>query len=585
MALAVGLLGLLWCGLATAASISLEVSSRSITIEDELTLEMRIEGGFDRLIEPTLDGFNVTGQTSSRQVVLGGGASQNQLVIRRTLQPLRAGTLTIGQARLIDDNRIVAEAGPIAITVSEPRRAAPAAPGSAADVDKHEGEPFFILPVLSEQRVYEGQPFVLSFDLWVRSNVRAEARGFGEMPKLTGFAIEDVLQGNNPRSRKRLGRNIYQVITLKRDILVPLQAGPATIDPLELQLVAGDVFVQRQYDVRSEPVALTVLEVPEAGRPAAFQAGNVGRFTVAAELGESSPAVGERLVLAVKVEGEGNLPGVKAPQVPPIFGATVEPLPGAAEDDVIKDAAGMQGSVQFHYIVTPTKPGPLTIPAIPFAAFDPRSQRFVESQTVPVTVQVEEASGVGVATPTDEQALKPIATGTTLSDRDVGGRGPTPLVWALLVAPLLLFVGVEARHQVHRRMRSQASVLRSRRALQTARGLLRDAETQMRQRKVKEFFSATSAALLRYVEDRFGLPAQGLTHDALRTRLVAEGVPEPLCSALVTELENCDFARFAPASTREDEMRQSLDRAATLLAEIDGEASRRPTAREGRHAA
>ena len=575
-------LALLLPAAAWAASISLEPSARSITSDDELTLQFRLEGEFDSVQEPSLTDWVITGTSQQRQIVLGATRS-SQVVFTYTLQPKRPGALTIGQAQLLSGGQVVAQAGPITIQVAAPKPVDPAAPGQAADVTRHAGEPFFIVPVASESRVYEGQPFVVGFDLWVRTNVRAEARGVTQSPKLAGFATEDILSGQNPRSTKRLGRQSYVVVTLKRDVLVPLQAGKSLIDPMEMQLVAGDMFVQRTYTVRSEPVEMDVLPLPAEGRPANFDAANVGQLNITADLGgHTSGAVGERLVLSVAIEGDGNLAGVKPPAPPAIEGAKIDRLPGADTDDVLRDATGVHGTARFSYIVTPTRPGTLTIPSLVLDYFDPRAGRYAQARTAQQSIEVAKATVEAGAASQEASILKPIVTGVSLTDRPARNGGPTPLVWGLLAAGLLGWGAVELRWRLHRRQASQAGALRTRRALTTARAQLRAAEGQLKQGKVREAFSATSAILLQYVEDRFGLTALGLTHDVLRARLLEAGVSEALAAELVAELENCDFARFAPANTRDDELRQALDRATSLLAEIDAAAGR---GREASHVA
>jgi hypothetical protein len=87
-----------------------------------------------------------------------------------------------------------------------------------------------------------------------------------------------------------------------------------------------------------------------------------------------------------------------------------------------------------------------------------------------------------------------------------------------------------------------------------------------------ESFSAIARALLTFLEVRFGEPFRGLTHDQLGRRLRELGVEPAAIAELVVELENCDFARFAPASTRSGELGEAVKRAVALVGRIDGSA-------------
>ena len=581
----IGLLIALISASALAADVQMSVSSRSISLDEDVTLEIHLQGAYDRVQEPSLDDWEVTGQSSRSQISMIGPNVSKELILTKSLVPRKAGKLTIGQVRLFLNGAVVGQGGPIQVTVQEPKPVAPTTPGRASDLAQHTGEPFFILPVISEQHIYQGQPFVVSFDLWVRANVRAESRGFGDVPKYDGFLVDDILQGQNPQSRRRLGNQMYSVVTLKRDILTPLEPGRAVIDPIEMLLVAGDIFSQRRYSVKSDPVELQVLPVPTKGRPPEFRDGNVGQFTVEAELSKSAPTAGERLVLGLVVKGEGNLRGLKAPAIPPIAGATVEPLPGNDEDGIEKDSTGVHGTIRFNYVITPSRPGALTVPAVPLVYFDPRAESFGRAETRPIHLDVAAAHRVADGTGDDASMLKPIVTGVRLTSRPAENDGPTTTFWALLALPMLVWFGVETRHAVTRRRQSQAGRIRSKHALRTAFAELRKAEGKMRQKQNREFWGAVTHALNGYIEDRLGLPAQGMTHDTLRAHLVQGGASDELASGIITELENCDFARFAPASSRDEEMRRSLDRAGKLLEQLEQAVGKAEGKKEARDAA
>jgi hypothetical protein len=55
----------------------------------------------------------------------------------------------------------------------------------------------------------------------------------------------------------------------------------------------------------------------------------------------------------------------------------------------------------------------------------------------------------------------------------------------------------------------------------------------------------------------------------LQPFLLQRGVPEETVRAVIGELENCDFARFAPAAQGRDEMRAAVKRVRELLLAIE----------------
>jgi len=79
------------------------------------------------------------------------------------------------------------------------------------------------------------------------------------------------------------------------------------------------------------------------------------------------------------------------------------------------------------------------------------------------------------------------------------------------------------------------------------------------------------AALMDGVESRIGLAAQGVTMDARRARMEQVGMSAEVSGAIRTETENCDFGRFAPSTSRGDQMQASYERVRKLMRQLDHE--------------
>ena len=62
---------------------------------------------------------------------------------------------------------------------------------------------------------------------------------------------------------------------------------------------------------------------------------------------------------------------------------------------------------------------------------------------------------------------------------------------------------------------------------------------------------------------------EALTLGELREHLVKHGFDKETAEAVVKELENCDFARFAPSASGSGEMRAALRRVRALLSAIE----------------
>ena len=206
----------------------------------------------------------------------------------------------------------------------------------------------------------------------------------------TGVTItldEEVVRVHQAAERTANGVR-FAVFELER-VLVPERAGALVLPAPELRLAYATRFEdgfldgrvpadRRDLVVRGAPLALTILPLPEEGRPPGF-AGAVGRFTVSATVEPYNVDLGESLELSLSVVGEGQRGN------PPRLD-----LPGFHVRGVItRDAA-------FVYDVAPESAEVSAIPPIPFVYFDPGpppSYVSVASEPLPIRVRAAENGG------------------------------------------------------------------------------------------------------------------------------------------------------------------------------------------------
>jgi hypothetical protein len=557
--------------------VRVEVTARSITTDDQVQITTTAEGSYDELVPPDVSQWNITGTYQSTQLsfVMGRRSEQRQVV--QTLVPKQAGTLQIGPAQLRRGGQVVATSEAISIVVSPAAQAAPVTPGQLGDPSARAGDAAFIHPIFPAGPIYEGQPFVLAYELYIRANLNASDRGVTSQPSYNDFAVFDLLSnGRPPQQRKRVANQMFNVIVLQRNLLVPLKAGKIQLEAMEMALAIGDMFSQRRFVAKSPPVTIDVLPIPTEGRPASFRDGAIGQFTLEAAAQPTSAAVGERILVTVTVKGRGNLGAIKPLSFPQARELTAELLPSGDKPGVLKDASGIHGEASFSYIVTAKRAGKTEIPAFRLGFFDPATQKFGEAASQPIALDIAGDTESAAATSgRDSGGLVPIVAEVSLTrqSRDSGVGGP--LFWALLGLPLMGFLGVELRALRERRNTANAPKTRVREAGSNAKRVLKGAESLMHPGKEAEFFQAISAALTKLVADRFGVTATGATREELRAALLAQGVGADACGALLAELDNCDFARFAPAQLRLEEMQGSLERARKIVDALDAASAAR----------
>ncbi|HSL72168.1 MAG TPA: BatD family protein [Longimicrobiales bacterium] len=160
----------------------------------------------------------------------------------------------------------------------------------------------------------------------------------------------------------------------------PLTPGRYAFAPARVTYEArqGFLFAPQTHELRSESPRLTVLPLPDSGKPANF-GGAVGDLTVRASIEPLRAAVGDAVSLVVEVKGDGNIKALPPPALPPIDGADVlDPSQSAEIDDRGRTVSGTK---RFTWVLVPERPGELHIPRIDYPVFDPTDRVYRTEST------------------------------------------------------------------------------------------------------------------------------------------------------------------------------------------------------------
>ena len=122
---------------------------------------------------------------------------------------------------------------------------------------------------------------------------------------------------------------------------------------------------------------------------------------------------------------------------------------------------------------------------------------------------------------------------------------------------------------LRRRLSRETAGSKRRRARRSARRRLRAAEYHIKAQRPSAFFGECARVIYEHLEYRLGAKVEALTLSELRVHLEKNGFQRETAESVVKELENCDFARFAPSASGPGEMRAALRRVRTLLGWIE----------------
>lgn len=398
----------------------------------EYRLVVENAGDIQKLQTPMFRHFNVIGSPSRES----GMNSINGQVTRYeafgfVLRPQQPGTFRIEPASVeINGKKYQSNAVNVqvsAATVSQPNLASrgyasPYAsepvPAVANDALLKEGEDpdqkarknLLLRVVVNKHTAFVGEPIEATVELL--SRMKCDTRIL-KSPSFNGFSVIDLPVENQgiPTLRKVDGKE-YNGYALRHVQLYPLQAGAfsigsgeaentvqfvkeayaqnmggdinAWLEDMPAQLLDPNAVVTRRVNIQNESVNITVLPLPEAGKPVGFD-GAVGEFKLTAQLARPSFAANENGELLLSVEGAGNLPMINAPAI--AWPAGIDAFDPTVQDNADKTIIPVTGSRLFRYSFT-AKEGSHTLPALTFSFFNPQKKAYQQVVTQPISFQV-----------------------------------------------------------------------------------------------------------------------------------------------------------------------------------------------------
>jgi hypothetical protein len=444
----------------------------------------------------------------------------------------------------------------------------------------------FVEAVLSKPEVFVGEQVLLEYKVYTQYEIAQMS--LKDQPTYPGFWVEEI-QSDDKYEARGVNRSEGKFVeyTVLKKALFPTGPGTLRIEPLtfhfNVRRRTGDFFDSFFFTPSeglfrsSNAVTIRVRPLPEEGKPDGFE-GAVGRFTLSARADRSEAKVNDAVGLQVTVEGQGNIRTLPRPELPDLhdfqrYDPKVEQTVQARDGTVV-------GTKRWDYVLIPLAAGRQEIPAVRFSYFDPFAAQYRVLETRPLTLAVAKGGMPDLAAMPPGPARSEIPVlGSDIRYIRLGGdriedQGETlygSRAFALLLAaPLVLNAGLLVVARRRAALTANQSLLRRRRAKRAARRRLARARAEIAPERARDFYQELAAALTGYLADKSGVSAAGLTYDRIEEILAARGVGAETRRRFRECLEGCDFARFAPASSRPEEMEKALREASALIQSLEG---------------
>ena len=366
-----------------------------------------------------------------------------------------------------------------------------------------------------------------------------------------------------------VGGHIWQVKLVRRWALFPLHAGDLSIGPMSVTLARPRSAAGKRT---TEPLTIRVSEPPRPTRPPGYALGDVGHFSLSAQVTPREVDQGSAVGVHVELSGTGNVPssiatpareGVEwlAPEVHEQLGPNGH------------DAFG--GKRMFDYVVRILRPGDVDLGDLALPFWDPDGKRYDVARVSlgVVRARVSAAAQSAAADAAEQQKLQGLPPPRDALEGERPRRAhmdDAPVFWLAGVGswPLVFAAAVGGR-AAGRRV-SQAWRARRVSPIAELRDRVAAAGTACGGSDGRAADAAISRALQAATVAHRGISVLGAIGDEVAVRLERAGVGADAASRLAVLLRECEAARFSPEDADVAAARDRWVRAQGAIRELEG---------------
>jgi hypothetical protein len=586
--------------------------NKTIGKNDLLQIQFKVENAsqVENIIPPEFKDFNiVSGPNQESSTSNINGKVSQYVAMGYSLQPKSAGTFTIGSAKAIADGKDY-ESNPVTIKVTTastllPKSnnsnnsanslpAFPSLPNFNFDLPSapvtHQFDDYILKPGenvaekiqknlfikldVSNTSCYVGQPIVASFKLYTR--LRSETT-VTDAPSFNGFSVSDLPVNNNASLEKYNGRT-YNVYTLRKVELYPLQPGEVTLDPVVSDNkvtfikseygnsqrnddflgmlenfgdagIPADGLVEKNITLKTPPVTINIKPLPAQGKPSSFR-GAVGDFTISSSLAKNNITTDDAGNLKVTISGKGNIQLINAPGIK--WPAGIDGYDAQVKDNVDKSQVPMQGNKIFSYPFTVAKPGNYQFDSVVFSYFDPETTTYKTLHTSPLEIVVTKGTGNLKYSYTKNPGNNETGNDNTLvSKRTEWIAGIVIMLGIILIIILSIIKKNKSKYLLETKIKLDDLKNESEETEKKFRILenpLLKAHEKLVAQDSSAFFYTLDSSLKKYLAAKFKVPANELTKKRLNEELDRCNVSLGTSLMLTSLMDEVEINLYTPPS-------------------------------------
>ena len=432
---------------------------------------------------------------------------------------------------------------------------------------------YYISGYTDKNKLYVGEQIYVEYSFYIKKSELARNRTYLIPPDIgrpetnfNGFWVkEKPVKTGRDRDWKEDGEYIKTIIY--RGTLTAQKSGKLILDPTVLE------FVYKRRNTRkvnSKSISLTVEPLPSP--PANFN-GAVGNMSVKSEIDNTIINANEAITYKVIITGTGNIELIEplAIEFPEDFEVYDPKI-----TDKIFDGGRKRSIKTFEYLLIPRYKGEYTIPSANLIVYNPKNKTYEIKKTNSHKLSIgasknneDETNGTNQQTvKSTQQDINYIFTNTTfqkIGERAMSKKSFYTLFFFPIVLLILLWIYIKTVGKIG----ANSKDWKNKKANKIALKRLKTAQNCIKNNDFDGFFEEIEKSLWGYFADKFKIQIAELSKETISIHFNSSAINVEIKSQFIALLDECEFARYAPASNKNAQMDAFLEKAKNIIIEVE----------------
>ena len=552
------------------------VSKTTLGLNERLRIDFMMNVDGDNFVPPSFAGFRVIAGPS-QQVSQSwiNGKSSFEKAYSYYLVPNQKGTFVLKGAA-IEFNGATYKTAPVKITVTE----ATEEPRDPNNSEINTDENLYLVADVSKGNPYINEPITVVYKLYF-GNIGISNLGESSKPKYNDFWSQNI-EIKQPVAEEGMfkGQN-FRFIVLKKVVLYPQKSGKLKIEPLtlsvnvELPTNRRDMFgrmvlAETTKKVSAGAKTINVKPLPEAGKPEDFS-GAVGSFDFKVTPSKTTLKHDESLDLVVSVGGKGNLKLFSLPK--PVVPNALEMYEAVHSEQVNTPLSGMSGKIADSYTIVPQYKGSYPIKPIKFTYFDLDTKSYKTLSSPEIIINVIDGPSPTDATVASSnknkgdkvEQFKSINVKSKLLSMDTKDFFESNVFFGLFFFPFLMLPLIVLFKKKKEAIDGDVTGNRIRMNNKLAKKYLSEAKKQINNKEL--FYIALEKAMHNFLKAKLHIETSEMSKDNIQELLLSRNANPDAVNDFIALTENCEIARYAPASSVT--IQHDFDKAVAIISNLE----------------